>query len=174
MTLPDDLPLRARFISAMSNAAMTVTIVTTDGTAGRAGITVSAMTPVSADGDNPTLLVCVNRGSNSSARLLANGVFCVNVLRDDQSFISDAFASQRQSGGTTKFDCAQWESMATGAPRLVDPLVALDCRLTEIHSVGTHDILLGAVQDIFIAAEGAPLLYVNRGYGAVQKLPARA
>lgn len=173
MTLPDDLPLRARFISAMSNAAMTVNIVTTDGPEGQAGITVSAMTPVSADGDRPTLLVCVNRNSNSYAKLRANGVFCVNVLRDDQSFVSDAFASQRQQPGVTKFNCAEWTAMPSGAPRLCDPLVALDCRLVEIHSVGTHDILLGAVEDIFIG-QGTPLLYVNRGYGAVQSLTAKA
>ena len=103
MTAADDLTLRAQFVGAMSHAAMTVTVVTTDGMAGRAGITVSAMAPVSADGEWPTLLVCVNRGSRSSAKLIANGVFCVNVLREDQSAISDAFASQRQRSGEEKF-----------------------------------------------------------------------
>ena len=171
MTIADALPLRAQFIDAMSNAAMTVTVVTTDGAAGRAGMTVSAMAPVSADGEWPTLLACVNRGSRSLAKLTANGVFCVNVLREDQSAVSDAFASQRQTLGDDKFRCSEWTAMASGAPRLNDPLVAFDCRLISVNGVGTHDILLGAVQSLFIAGRGDPLLYVKRGYGTVRRIP---
>src|SRR5258708_35836496 len=111
MTITEDLPLRARFVNAMSNAAMTVTVVTTDGMAGRAGITISAMAPVSADGERPILLVCVNRGSRSSAKLIGNGVFCVNILRQDQSVVSDTFASPRQLQDGDKFRCAEWTAM---------------------------------------------------------------
>jgi flavin reductase (DIM6/NTAB) family NADH-FMN oxidoreductase RutF len=171
MTVTEDLPLRARFVNAMSKAAMTVTVVTTDGTAGRAGITVSAMAPVSADGEHPTLLVCVNRGSRSSAKVIANGVFCVNVLRDDQSTISDTFASQRQFQGEDKFGCAEWTPMPSGVPRLKDPLVAFDCHLVGVTEVGTHDVLLGAVRSLFLAGQGEPLVYVHRGYGAVRRTP---
>ena len=41
-----DQGLRDRFIGGMSHAACTVNIVTTDGAAGRAGVTVSAMASV--------------------------------------------------------------------------------------------------------------------------------
>ena len=41
--------LRDRFIAGMARAATTVNVVTTDGPAGRAGVTVSAMSSVSAD-----------------------------------------------------------------------------------------------------------------------------
>ena len=50
--------LRQRFLTGMSNAACTVSVVTTDGPAGRFGVTVSAMASVSADTPKPTLLVC--------------------------------------------------------------------------------------------------------------------
>jgi flavin reductase (DIM6/NTAB) family NADH-FMN oxidoreductase RutF len=166
----EEITLRSRFLSAMSHAAATVAIVTTDGPAGRAGITVSAMTPVSADSERPTLLTCVNRGSASAEALLANGVFCVNVLREDQSLISDTFSRQREAPGGDKFGCAEWTAMATGAPRLVDPLVAFDCRLIDCKSVGSHDILRGAVEDIFIAGRGGPLVYAKRGYASLQRL----
>src|SRR5436190_4986272 len=52
---------RAEFVDAMSRAATGVTVVTSDGIAGRFGQTVSAMCSVSAD--PPTLLVCINRKS---------------------------------------------------------------------------------------------------------------
>ena len=46
---PRESELRQRFLSGMSHAACTVNVVTTDGPAGRAGVTVSAMSSVSAD-----------------------------------------------------------------------------------------------------------------------------
>lgn len=53
---PPDPDLRARFLGGMAAAACTVNVVTTDGAAGRFGVTVSAMASVSADTERPTLL----------------------------------------------------------------------------------------------------------------------
>ena len=88
----NDALLRSDFINGMSHAACTVNIVTTDGDFGKAGVTVSAMSSVSADTPQPTMLVCVHHLSPAAEKILGNGVFCVNLLRDAQSFISDAFA----------------------------------------------------------------------------------
>ncbi|EBA01956.1 flavin reductase-like, FMN-binding protein [Rhodobacterales bacterium HTCC2150] len=90
----DQSNLRQGFLTGMSCAACTVNIVTTDGPAGRAGVTVSAMSSVSADTPKPTLLVCVHHLSPAADLILENGVFCVNVLRDDQGYISDTFAGR--------------------------------------------------------------------------------
>jgi flavin reductase len=152
---------RQRFLAGMSQAAATVSVVTTDGPAGRAGITVSAMSSVSAD--EPTLLVCIHHKSRAAAAILENGVFCVNVLRADQSLISDHFAG-RDPAVADRFACAEWTRQVTGAPRLVDPLVGFDCRLTTHHRVGTHHVFFGAVEDVFIAEGGAPLIYLRRAY----------
>ena len=54
---PADRALRQQFLHGMSHAASTVNVVTTDGVAGRHGVTVSAMVSVSADTPQPTLLV---------------------------------------------------------------------------------------------------------------------
>jgi flavin reductase (DIM6/NTAB) family NADH-FMN oxidoreductase RutF len=88
----DERTLRRRFLIGMSHAACTVNVVTTDGAAGRHGVTVSAMVSVSADTPQPTLLVCIHHLSPVADALLKNGVFCVNVLREDQAHISDSFA----------------------------------------------------------------------------------
>jgi flavin reductase (DIM6/NTAB) family NADH-FMN oxidoreductase RutF len=156
----------------MSHAAATVNVVTTEGPAGRAGVTVSAMTSVSADTSRPTLLVCIHRDSATAAAILANGVFAVNVLRDDQSWISDIFAGRFRAQVPDKFDCADWVPMPSGAPRVIDPLVAFDCRLVSSNLVGTHHVLFGEVGDIFIAERGSALIYARRAYGATARIEA--
>ncbi|MEM7123266.1 MAG: LysR substrate-binding domain-containing protein [Pseudomonadota bacterium] len=162
--------LKQRFFNGMSHAACTVNVVTTDGAAGRAGVTVSAMSSVSADTPQPTLLVCVHHKSASAAAILENGVFCVNVLRDDQSFISDTFAGRIKTDDGDKFSCADWTVQTTGAPRVVDPLVAFDCRMVSGERIGTHHVFLGAVEDIFVAPHGSPLIYANRAYGTPTRI----
>ena len=83
MDMQPDQAIRSKFLEGMSHAACTVNIVTTDGPAGRAGVTVSAMASVSADSARPTLLVCVHHLSPAASKIVENGVLCVNVLRDD-------------------------------------------------------------------------------------------
>lgn len=163
--------LRDRFITGMSHAAATVNIVTTDGMAGRAGVTVSAMSSVSADTPKPTLLVCVHHKSSAAAKIIENGVFCVNVLRDDQSYISDTFAG-RFAETTDKFACAEWATQVTGSPRVIDPLVAFDCRIVSKEQVGTHYVFIGEVEDLFVAQRGSPLIYSNRAYGSAWRIDA--
>ena len=164
--------LRQRFLTGMSNAACTVSVVTTDGPAGRFGVTVSAMASVSADTPKPTLLVCVHHASPAAAAIIENGIFCVNVLRDDQSDISDCFAGRFKTPDGDRFACAAWTADELGAPRLVDPLVAFSCRVMSSQQVGTHHVLFGTVYDIFAAHSGAPLIYSNRAYGTPARLAA--
>lgn len=162
--------LREAFLEAMSFTASTVNVVTTDGPEGRAGVTVSAMASVSADSPAPSLLVCVHKLSSACPAILKNGVFCVNVLRDDQSNISDTFAGRIKPVDGDKFSCAEWTVQKSGAPRVIDPLVAFDCRLTHSDLIGTHHVMFGEVEDIFIAQQGLPLIYANRAYGKPLRL----
>lgn len=162
--------LRERFLAGMGSAACTVNIVTTDGEAGRHGVTVSAMASVSADGERPTLLVCVHHLSQAAAAILHNGVFCLNILRGDQSHISDTFAGRRKTTSGDKFDCTAWETTPSGVPRIADPLAAFDCRVLSAERVGTHYVFVGAVDHVFSTGEGIPLIYSNRAYGVPQPI----
>ena len=172
MTDPD---LRQRFLNGMRHAAATVNVVTTDGRAGRSGITVSAMSSVSADAQAPIILICLHHLSKSAPVVIDNGAFVVNVLREDQSFISDTFAGRRAPPGDDKFSCVEWTAMSTGCPRVVDPLVAFDCRILKTSRIGSHHVILGEVKEIFIADSGKPLIYADRSYGSAERiLPFRA
>lgn len=167
---PVDRQLRDRFIGAMSHAASTVNIVTTDGEAGRAGVTVSAMSSVSADTPKPTLLICVHHLSKAAQKIIDNGVFCVNVLKDDQGYISDTFAGRFSDTVADKFDCTQWAVMPSGAPRVIDPLVGFDCAVASSQRLGTHHVFIGEVNDVFLADQGSALIYANRSYGRATRI----
>ncbi len=153
--------LRDRYLEAMSQAVATVSVVTTDGAAGRAGVTVSAMCSVSAD--PPMLLICVHHRSAACPAIRDNGRFCVNLLGDGQTDIADTFAGRLPAVDGDKFACADWRSLTTGAPALDGALVALDCRLVGHLRQGTHSVFIGEVADVALG-DGAPLVYAQRAY----------
>lgn len=160
--------LREQFVDAMGRAVTGVTIVTTDGEAGRFGQTVSAMSSVSAD--PPMLLVCINRRSPIHAAIVQHRVFAVNVLRADQRRLSESFAGRPRKGTPYDFDSARWTTGDTGSPLLTGAVARFDCALDAAHEAGTHTIFVGRV----VAASGsagAPLVYARRGYGELHAFP---
>lgn len=164
--------LRDSFLQAMGRVACTVNIVATDGPAGRSGATVSAMASVSADGEAPTLLVCLHRESATAQAITANRAFSVNILRDSQAYVSDGFAGRVPAFRNDKFACADWSAGATGAPLLGGALVSFDCRVLSAQSVGTHDIFIGSVAEVVLGEPGTPLIYTDRSYARAARLPA--
>ena len=152
----------------MRCAASTVTVVTTAGSAGRSGVTVSAMSSVSAD--PPSVLVCVNHASPVAAAIDANGVFCVNLLTERQRAISEVFAGRLAQGRASHLASGAWTRLATGAPVLAGAAAVFDCRLAEMHRFGSHLVLLGLVVAASCSA-GRPLIYHNRSYSSVASEP---
>ena len=157
---------REQFRDAMACLGAAVNIVTTDGAAGRAGFTASAVCSVT--DDPPTLLVCLNRSSRGSAALKANGVLCVNTLAAGQHALSDAFAGKGGLDTSARFALAGWSTLATGAPVLEDAaIVAFDCRIAEVVEKGTHSVLFAEIQAIRQGAPGAGLIWYARDYHPV-------
>src|SRR5215510_6680499 len=67
------------FRNALSKLATAVSVVTTAGPAGAAGVTCSAVCALS---DDPaTVLVCVHGKSATNTAIKKNGILCVNCLR---------------------------------------------------------------------------------------------
>jgi len=136
MTVTLDAAVQKGFREAMSRLGAAVNIITTDGPAGRHGLTASAVCSVT---DNPpTLLVCMNRGSSAYASVTGNGVLCVNVLSARHERLSRLFG-----GGIPadeRFAAATWSTLETGAPVLADCAAAFDCRIIDVANVDTHDV----------------------------------
>ena len=159
------------FLQAMSQAASSVCVVTTDGTFGRSGVTVSSMTSVTVGTTKPSLLVCVHHLSQAVPAIRRNGVYCVNLLKSDQRAISDSFAGRTDAKGFDQFAFGQWDEAESGVPVLRDALASFECRLTQDLQVGTHHVFFGEVDRVKSGETGAPLLYHNRGYAVPSDAP---
>jgi flavin reductase (DIM6/NTAB) family NADH-FMN oxidoreductase RutF len=159
-----DADLRTRFVEGMSRVAAAVTVVTTDGDAGRYGVTVSSMTSVSADTSKPSLLISVHHLSPACEAIRQNRRFCANVLSGNQSFVSDLFSGRLKHLNEDRFSAISWHGGATGAPIIDNAVVSLDCELKTALLWGTHFIFIGEVEQIDLSAQRSPLVYANRGY----------
>ena len=159
-----DSPLRQPFLDAMSQLTNTVCVVTTDGTAGRAGTTVTAMTPVSADSETPSLLVCLHADSLTARAIAENGVFAVNVLGEGQSRLADGFAGRHGSTGPDKYDNVDHTSGTTGCAHLDGATVIFDCQAKLQQAWGTHIIIIGEVAEVVTNAPSQVLTYTKRRY----------
>lgn len=149
------------FVAAMSRAASSVSIVTTKGGGKQSGVTVSSMTSVSAE--PPAILVCIRKASGVAADVLRNKVFCVSMLRDDQSAVADVFAG-RGAADIDRFCSGDWEELATGCPALVGAVTAFDCTLADCHAFGSHFLFIGQVVGVRSVDAASTLVYHDRKY----------
>lgn len=154
------------FRQAMSRLSAAVHVVTTDGPYGRLGFTATAVCSVS--DDPPTLLVCVNRKLRAGAAIQGNEVLCINVLRAEESDVADTFAGRTDMVSGSRFDIGQWSNSRTGAPVLRSSLISLECSISEVKPVASHDIFFGTVEAIHYGESGAAMVYFDRHYNAVR------
>ncbi|MGN6146402.1 MAG: LysR substrate-binding domain-containing protein [Mesorhizobium sp.] len=159
-----DAELRARFVESMSRVASAVTVVTTDGEAGRFGVTVSSMTSGTAATSRPSLLVSIHHLSPAGEAIRKNRRFCANVLSGNQTFVSDLFSGRLKHLNEDRFGEIPWHPGATGAPIIEGAIASLDCELKTALLWGTHFILIGEVEQIELSRQRSPLVYANRGY----------
>lgn len=156
----------AEFRDAMARLGAAVNVVTTDGPAGQAGLTASAVCSVT--DDPPTLLVCLNRASRANAVFKSNGVLCVNTLAADRGALSDAFAGRGNLTSEARFSLGRWTRLRTGAPVLEEAsVVSFDCRIADVVEKGTHSVLFAEVEAIRQGGPGGALIWYGRGYHPV-------
>ncbi|UFN50041.1 flavin reductase [Roseomonas sp. OT10] len=155
-------PVRQEFRDAMARLGAAVNIVTSDGAAGPAGFTASAVCSVT--DDPPTLLVCMNRSSSLNPIVKANGVFCVNVLSARQQGLSRAFASSRGIPMADRFAEPGWDRLVTGSPASRGAVASVDCEIEEVLEKGTHSVLFGAVKAIRLNPPEDVLIWWARDY----------
>jgi flavin reductase (NADH)/flavin reductase/chlorophenol-4-monooxygenase component 1 len=158
----------AEFRAVLSKLTTAVSVIATDGPAGAAGLTCSAVCAVS---DDPAMvLACVHGKSTANAIIKTNGVLCVNCLQSGQRSLSQAFAGIGGIPMPDRFALAQWDVLATGAPYCRDALLALDCEVVDVRDIGTHSIFIAKVIATVEAADGEPLLYQRRAYATTRPL----
>lgn len=164
--------LRASFLEGMSRAATFVSVATTNGVGGMAGVTISSLTSVSADGEHPSLLACIHYQSPAAAAILANRAFCANLLAEDQQDLANLFAGRAGGPHTARFDHAAWSSSPLGQPMLAGATAVFECDLATSLLWETHHIILGKVRSTHLSEGSAALLYGGRRYRRAVLLPA--
>jgi len=131
------------FRQVMGQFATGVTVVTTCGQGKPAGITVNAFCSVSLD--PPLVLVCIDLISHTLPAIRESGSFAVNILTDEQEYLSRCFAGSTQER-YEHFCHADFHTAATGAPIIDGSLAFIDARVVAEHPGGDHVIFLGQVE----------------------------
>lgn len=131
------------FRKVMGQFATGVTIATTRGQEGVAGLTVNSFTSVSL---NPLLvLICVDLRSQALPFFRESGVFAVNILTQEQESLSNCFATSSEE--RYHYFChAGYHVAATGSPILDGCMAFLDARITAEYPGGDHAIFLGQIE----------------------------
>lgn len=162
----DPLPevSKDRFRAGMARFAGAVNVITTDGRAGRAGFTATAVCSVC--DTPPTLLVCVNNTSSVGQSFRDNGHLCVNTLGPRHESLAMLFGGKTPS--EERFAAAEWETGVTGAPMLKDALVSFDCDVAESKVVGTHSILLCTIRHIAMSDDDKASIYAARQFHQIE------
>lgn len=149
-----------RFRDVLGRFASGVTVVTGHSGGEPVGMTCQSFSSVSLD--PPLVLFVPATTSRAWPRMRESGLFCVNVLADDQVGISERMAGR----GTDKFAGLDWRpSPATGSPVLAGTLAYVDCRVQAVHEAGDHYVVLGRVLDLDVLRDADPLVFFRGRYG---------
>lgn len=147
---------------AMAHFAGQVHVVTTDGPAGRRGVTIIAACSVS--DKPPTVLVCLNRENASNDLFAKNGVFALNTLAAGSENLANAFSGLTGMTQDERFELGTWETLSTGAPTLAGAVAVFDCELVDSKDLATHRVYFGKVTGLSLGANLRPLIYHDRNY----------
>ena len=102
---------RLRFRDAMASLSAAVNVVTTEGEAGRCGITATAVCSVT--DTPPSVMVCINANSAMNPVFQGNGKLCINVLNHEQEIMARHFAGMTGMAMDERFGLSGWQR---GAP----------------------------------------------------------
>ncbi|WP_332758795.1 flavin reductase family protein [Streptomyces sp. MT206] len=153
----------AEFRAVLGNFASGVTVITAPGAEGEdgpAGFACQSFASLSLD--PPLVTFMVARTSTTWPRIARAGVFCVNILGAEQGGLCRSFAVS----GADKFaGVAHTPAPATGSPQLESVPAWIDCRIHAVHTGGDHLIVVGRVEAMGAAGEGAPLLFHKGRFG---------
>jgi flavin reductase (DIM6/NTAB) family NADH-FMN oxidoreductase RutF len=148
-----------RFRQVLGHFPTGVTVVTASSDAGPVGLAVGSFASVSLD--PPLVAFFPDRGSSSWPKIQAAGVFCVNILAEDQEGVCRRFAAK----GDDKFAGLGWTQAGSGSPLLDGVLAWIDCDIDSITEAGDHFCVMGRVRDLAVVHDGAPLVFFRGGYG---------
>jgi flavin reductase (DIM6/NTAB) family NADH-FMN oxidoreductase RutF len=148
------------FFDVMARVPAGVVLVSTRSGDGYRAMTASSLVSISVE--PPLVLVGLERDSATRTAILETGAFNVNVLTRSQEFIADRFA-----GRAPAVDPG-WKTLPHRLGKNAIPLLQgaaawLECRVTDTHRAGDHDVCIGEVEAAEVGS-GDPLVLWDRQF----------
>ena len=148
----------AGFRSLMARFATGVTVITSTGADGPAGMTANAVASLSLD---PLLVMAgFDLRSRTLAAVRQSRRFAVSVLASDQEDISRIFAGKQPE--REKFTACAYTERA-GVPVMAGALAWLCCQVSAVYPGGDHVIVVGEAVEMG-GNGGEPLLFYGGRY----------
>jgi flavin reductase (DIM6/NTAB) family NADH-FMN oxidoreductase RutF len=146
-------------LSALSQWASGVTLVTFADDRDDIGVTVSAFLPLS---QQPPLVAISLMADSYPAEVFGEGLerFAVTVLAASQKMLAGRFSAAGRPGARLMLnDVPHRRGAASGALIPDGGLAALECRVSQLVTTGDHLLVIGSVASVpYVAASGEPLL----------------
>ncbi|MDO4878027.1 MAG: 4-hydroxyphenylacetate 3-monooxygenase, reductase component [Neisseria sp.] len=162
-----DSPIRLSFRNALSACAAGVHVITTDGAAGRYGITMTAVSAVT--DEPPTVMLCINKQAGIVPVLLANRALCINILSSAQQDVAEHFAGLTRLSPEERFAYHIWHRGRNGQLQVEGALAHLHGSIVSQSEVGTHWVFMAQLDEI--TAHAAPdtpaLVYFRRRFASL-------
>lgn len=151
-----------RFRTVLGQFCTGVTIITTVDDGDPVGFACQSFAALSLE--PPLVLFCPTKTSRSWAAIERSGVFCVNVLAEEQQSTCARFGSREPD----KFAGIDWTASPLGSPILTGSLAHIDCSLESVHDGGDHWVAFGRVSSLSEIKEERPLLFYRGQYTGIE------
>lgn len=150
------------FRNSMSLLAAAVNVITTDGPAGKAGITASAVCSVT--DSPPTVLVCINQQSSFHDKAQNNRRVCINILAGHHEDIAMTFAGQTGLSHDERFIPELWHTGNDGVPVLNEATASLTGEISDIKQSGSHSVFFITLNHIQFSQQTSGLAWFGRRF----------
>ncbi|QDQ90193.1 flavin reductase family protein [Rhodococcus sp. WB9] len=151
-----------RFRTVLGQFCTGVTIITTIDDGVPVGFACQSFAALSLE--PPLVLFCPTKTSRSWAAIERSGIFCVNVLAEEQQSTCARFGSRDPD----KFAGIDWSESPLGSPILTGSLAHIDCSLESVHDGGDHWVAFGRVSSLSEIREERPLLFYRGQYTGIE------
>lgn len=165
MNKPLITPIQQQFRDSMASMSAAVNIITTNGSAGKCGLTATAVCSIT--DSPPTIMIAVNRNSKTNETLKENGVVCVNILAKEHEETAKDFAGFTALDIEERFRRHAWCEGEYQLPVLEEALSNLQGQIIKTIEMGTHTLFFIEISSIRNRMGGAALAYFSRAFHAI-------
>lgn len=146
------------FRALFKTHAAGVAIVTANVGSGPVGFTVTSIASVCPS--PPVVAFSIMESSSCWPAISRAATVVAHFLDEDHLALAQRFAMS----GVNRFEGVQWETLPSGAPRLLAIRRWAPCVIIDKHATGASHVILATLGTTVVEAGPGPLLYWGQGY----------